>query len=103
MISLARVTVRIRVPRLCSSVRYSTVYVVEQYPYEYRILYGNVVEFSFCCFFVRFRIIQCNKSTGTVQYPCIDRIYSRDRDRERQTDGDTDRDRDIDRDRYRDR
>ena len=74
--------------------QYGTVYAGEQYeyPYEYRILYeyGNVVEFSFCCFFVRFRIRQCNKVPE--QYPCIDRIY-RDRDRDRQTDRDRDRDR----------
>ena len=28
-------------------------------------MYGSVVEFSFYCFFVRFRIKQCNKSTRT--------------------------------------
>ena len=69
------------------------------------VMSGNVVEFSFCCFFVRFRITQCNKSTGTVPMhrQNLQRQRDRDRDRERQTDGDTDRDRETETETERDR
>ena len=60
-----------------------------QYEYDYQL--GNQYErlryeYSYDCFFVRFRFTQCNKKYGTRQDPCLQATTPCDRQTDRQTD-----------------
>ena len=59
-----------------------------QYEYDYQL--GNQYErlryeYSYDCFFVRFRFTQCNKKYGTRQDPCLQATTPCDRQTNKQT------------------
>ena len=59
-----------------------------QYEYDYQL--GNQYErlryeYSYDCFFVRFRFTQCNKKYGTRQDPCLQATTPCDRQTDRHT------------------